>query len=145
MVTDRTDTANRRKRDPLLSLTEAAKLCGRSPQTIRHWVLVDRVLPGVRISNNRVQVRRSDIEVFRNPSQLVFCAELPPDENMLTLTEAGSLVGKSIQTMRRWILKDKILGAIRLPSGRLVVPLSELDRFCGHSTKDPDPCQQPAG
>ena len=54
------------------------------------------------------------------------------DDPMLTLSEAGAIVGKSRQTIRRWIA-DGLLRGVRDPSGLHRVRRSELLKFYGAS------------
>ncbi len=55
-----------------------------------------------------------------------------PVEPLLTLAAAGYELGVSVDTLRRWSREERIR-TVRLPSGRLRVPSSELDRILGAS------------
>lgn len=51
---------------------------------------------------------------------------------LLSLAEAGRMIGKSSATIKSWILKGH-MRAVADPSGRLRVRLSELGRYYGPS------------
>lgn len=49
--------------DPLLTVDDVAAALGLNEQTIRNYI-DDGVLPGVRVGNRRVQMRRSALDAF---------------------------------------------------------------------------------
>ncbi len=58
------------------------------------------------------------------------------DQNdLLTLTDVAKQLGRSPQTIARWI-NDGLLSAIRLPSGLRVVRRSEVNKFLRGSALD---------
>ena len=56
----------------------------------------------------------------------------PKTEEMLTLSQAGKLVGRTGQTVGRWV-QDGLLPCHMLPSGLRVVPRSAIEKFIGGS------------
>jgi predicted site-specific integrase-resolvase len=62
------------------------------------------------------------------PAQPLTHAEDP----LLNLSEVARQVGKSPQTIGRWV-QDGLLKAIRLPSGLMAVRKSEINAFLGDS------------
>lgn len=57
------------------------------------------------------------------------------DREMLTLADVGRQLGRSPQTIARWI-DDGLLSAVRLPSGLRVVRRSEVNKFLRGSALD---------
>ncbi len=57
------------------------------------------------------------------------------DSEMLTLADVGRQLGRSPQTISRWI-NDGLLSAVRLPSGLRVVRRSEVNKFLRGSALD---------
>jgi hypothetical protein len=51
--------------DPLLGYSEVSRLCGRSPQTIRRWVLLDKLMKGERErAGAPMRIRLSTVRQF---------------------------------------------------------------------------------
>ncbi|HHM13051.1 MAG TPA: helix-turn-helix domain-containing protein [Planctomycetaceae bacterium] len=55
--------------------------------------------------------------------------------DLMTLTDVAKQLGRSPQTIARWI-NDGLLSAIRLPSGLRVVRRSEVNKFLKGSALD---------
>lgn len=54
------------------------------------------------------------------------------EDPLLSISEVGRQLGKSPQTIARWVL-DGLLAAIRMPSGLMGVRKSEVNKFLGSS------------
>ena len=55
----------------------------------------------------------------------------PNPETFVPLTHAAKATGYTAQTLRGWIRRGWIVGASKLPNGRIGIPSSELERITG--------------
>jgi len=64
------------------------------------------------------------------------------EDPILSLAEVGRQIGKSHQTIGRWV-KDGLLAAIRTPNGLVGVRKSEVNKFLGSSALDVPEVKEP--
>jgi len=110
--------------DDMISITDAVRLLGLSPDTVRRWAVDGRIAGAVRQSERgRFLVPRSEVErILRKERET---RERRSEADLMGTDDAGRLLGKGAVAVAGWARTGKLVGSAKDDTGRWLVRRAE--------------------